>query len=75
MSKPDGVVENVSGELLNVKFGGGMELQNLHNTALSILYNAERYPRDLTLAAGSYLHNLLIHATDDLCKPIGGKND
>ena len=52
----------------------GMELQNLHNTALSILYDAERYPKDLALAAGSYLHNLLIHATDSLSKPIGGKN-
>ena len=75
MSKPDGTVENESDGSVNVKFGGGMELQNLHNTALSILYNAERYPKDLALAAGIYLHNLLIHATDDLCKPIGGKND
>ena len=74
MGKSEASVE-LQGETMQVRFGGGMELQNLHNTALSIIYNVERYPKDLVLAAGSYLHNLLIHATDDLCKPIGGKND
>ena len=74
MNKPDGIAE-VNSEQLEVRFGGGMELQGLHNTALSILYNQERYSKELFHAAGNYLQNLLIHATDELCKPIGGKND
>ena len=74
MSKPDGISE-VQGEQLEVRFGGGMELQGLHNTALSILYNQDRYSKELWQAARNYLQNLLIHATDELCKPVGGQND
>lgn len=72
MSKPDGVVENESDGTVNVRFGGGMELQQLHNTAVSILFNCDKYPKELSQAAHNYLLNLFISATDALGKPIGG---
>jgi hypothetical protein len=74
MSKPDVSVE-IESEKMSVSFGGGMELQGLHNTALSVIYNKERYDRELFMAAQNYLRNLLIYASDALGKPIGGKHD
>ena len=75
MSKPDGIAE-VQGEQLEVRFGGGMELQNLHNSALYCMHNPDvKLDRELWGAARNYLLNLFISATDGLGKPIGGKNE
>jgi hypothetical protein len=75
MSKEDGVVES-NGDIVNVKFGGGMELQNLHNSALYCMHNPDvKLDRELWHAARNYLLNLFISATDALCKPIGGKDE
>lgn len=43
----------------------GMERQQLHNTALFMIYDP-RVPRELKQAAEKYLLNLLIAATKDL---------
>lgn len=45
----------------------GMERQNLHNTALFMVYDP-RISNDLKDKAERYLSNLLIAATNDLAK-------
>jgi hypothetical protein len=76
MSKPDATVSEIGSNNLEVKFGGGMELQNLHNSALYCMHNPDvKLDRELWQAARNYLLNLFISATDALCKPIGGKDD
>lgn len=75
MTEEDGTIQ-VGDDIVNVKFGGGMELQNLHNSALYCMHDPDvKNDRELWHAARNYLLNLFIKATDALGEPIGGKND
>lgn len=58
------VVENKDEMTFNMF---GMERQNLHNTALFMVYDP-RIPNDLKQKAEAYLSNLLVAATNDLAE-------
>jgi hypothetical protein len=78
MNKPEATVTVTEPESnqLEVRFGGGMELQNLHNSALYCMHNPDvKLDRELWQAARNYLLNLFISATDVLGKPIGGHDE